>query len=915
MEVTVPVFSNMCLGSSLRYVVWQLTLLTLTTSCQGDVSKYAPKPGDFKRLDSPTNKTIDQLLTQALGGIDVASNKILAPGSYILAELDMYLSQEQFLTLYEPPSSNFMISSSDNPPPDSPPSYPARNKRRSIVDVIARSSLKVPTNDAFPTKKQTVSKDSNKDVSISDVIPPQLYERKDNNKDVSFSDVIPPQRYKRKAMRDVILRWPAAEVPYHLAFGDFTDTEEYLIKQAMTEWERYTCVTFRPAVSNDVNLVRFQNGEGCISQLGMVGGVQVLILDKEGCRFKGLYLHEIGHALGLVHEHQLPDRDDYIEIMMHNVAPHFRVFFSKYSPQVINQYDVPYEYSSIMHYGVTAFSHDGQSQTIKAKDPSKEESIGKVFLKELSFSDVKVVNQMYGCAASCPGLVTCTGQGFLDQNCRCVCPDGSDSCQVSNVHTESSGSKNRHWDASSSANETCENLYENWKCSVWANQGECDRNPTYMKKHCKRSCGLCDKQNNEEESKNHFTTWAWQWFGMFTNLFPTDWMIGVCKDVHTFTKCNKWKEQGDCVTNAFWMENNCKLTCNFCGNPAFRAETNCRNHHNDAKCDKWALEGECVLNDRWMRDHCQRSCRACADVLNREPEGGGKKDDKEECVDEHDSKECKVWAKAGECYVNPTWMIANCRKSCDKCNDGSCKDLYDDVQCEVWAQEMECMKNRVWMHNNCMKACGLCRTNTTDADEDVTSGSGRNETGKDKKGNEDRSGKGTNGGSGDSDPTGSGKDRTTETPRPTPRPTLVTPARRPPVTPSTQQPDTASCYNAHNSLECQNWASSGHCDINPSWMHVSCRKACGQCDSDTSARKQDERCEDRTKGCDGWAKTGFCVTNAGYNLIYCKKSCSNCNGCRDEQFLCALWAKSGHCQTNARYMLRQCQKSCNTCNY
>ena len=68
---------------------------------------------------------------------------------------------------------------------------------------------------------------------------------------------------------------------------------------------------------------------------------------------KGLYLHEIGHAIGLVHEHQLPDRDRYIDILMHNVAPHFRIFFNKYSPAFVNQFQVPYEYSSVMHYGVT----------------------------------------------------------------------------------------------------------------------------------------------------------------------------------------------------------------------------------------------------------------------------------------------------------------------------------------------------------------------------------------------------------------------------------------------------------------------------------------------------------------------------------------------------------------------------------
>lgn len=40
------------------------------------------------------------------------------------------------------------------------------------------------------------------------------------------------------------------------------EQEKYWIKRAMTEWERYTCVRFRPAVSTDRNVVRFQNGYG-----------------------------------------------------------------------------------------------------------------------------------------------------------------------------------------------------------------------------------------------------------------------------------------------------------------------------------------------------------------------------------------------------------------------------------------------------------------------------------------------------------------------------------------------------------------------------------------------------------------------------------------------------------------------------
>ncbi len=76
---------------------------------------------------------------------------------------------------------------------------------------------------------------------------------------------------------------------------------------------------------------------------------------------KGLYLHEIGHALGLVHEHQLPDRDNYIEILYHNVSPHMQIWFHKYTPREVNQMAVPYEYSSVMHYGITVRGDDETS--------------------------------------------------------------------------------------------------------------------------------------------------------------------------------------------------------------------------------------------------------------------------------------------------------------------------------------------------------------------------------------------------------------------------------------------------------------------------------------------------------------------------------------------------------------------------
>ncbi|XP_025079726.1 uncharacterized protein LOC112555506 [Pomacea canaliculata] len=772
----------------------------------------AGPPGwnSYRRREPRTDKTIDQLITEALGGIDVASNKILAEGENILAELDMYLSQDQFISLYEPPSGDLIL-------------------WRNGSSLTSRS------------------------------------------------------RHKRKAARDVVLRWPQGEIPYQFARGDFNAKEEYMIKQCMTEWERYTCVKFRPATSADRNMVRFQNGMGCNSQLGMVGGVQLLNLDIAGCRFRGLYLHEIGHAIGVVHEHQLPDRDTYIDILYGNVSPHMRVWFNKYSPDTVNQFSVPYEYSSVMHYGVTAFSYNNQAHTIRTKDSSKEKEIGKVYMKELSFSDVKVVSSMYSCNAFCASTVTCTDDGFLDQNCNCICKDGSRDCEVRSsqgidmsAQTETSPPDGTH----------CTNIYDNWKCAVWANQGECDRNSQYMRTHCKKACGQCkkDKQEQEQEEKNHFTTWAWQWFGMFANLFPKDWMIGVCKDVYTFEKCHKWKEMGDCVTNSFFMKKNCKSTCNFCANPAMQPEASCINRYDDAKCEMWALDGECMLNPEWMSDRCRKSCRKCSDgSVSDGPDSGGadkdKEDEEKECVDIHpNGAECRRWAEIGECTKNPKWMIPNCRKSCGKCEDGTCKNLHGDKECQIWAEEKECIINREWMHANCAMACGICQPDVTSQPETRTA---------------------------------------------TPRPE-VTKNRipRPPRGRERRQRQrllgrVPNCFNSHNEVECIIWAETGHCDINPQWMHKHCSKACDVCGGSTgggSSGGEEEVCRDRDPGgCPGWAKSGFCETNPGYNLIYCKKSCNNCNGCRDELFLCGVWAKAGHCASNAQYMLRHCQRSCSTC--
>ncbi|GAB1597949.1 zinc metalloproteinase nas-14-like [Argonauta hians] len=706
-----------------------------------------------------SNKSIDQLITQALGGIGQAANNFVSMNGTVLAELDMRLNYEQFNDLY-----------------------------------------RVPESDSDPIRK------------------------------------------KRKAIRNEKFRWTNGIIPYEFDTYDFSTKDIYFIKRALTEWERYTCLKFVPATSRDTNRILFKHGSGCNSQLGMVGGQQAVNLDANGCRYKGLYLHEVGHAIGLVHEHQLPVRDNFIRIIYENVLPSMKIWFNKYSTNEINSMNVPYELSSVMHYGITAFSYDGTSQTIEAKDKSREHEIGRVYQKELAFSDVEIVNYMYTCSARCPdkNKIKCVNGGFLDENCKCVCPDGSNDCQ-----------QGLEVDAN------CKDKYRGWPCSIWANQGECQRNPSFMEDYCRKSCGVCGKvaalKNNIDEVD--FAKQLYLWLGLQTQLAPDVWKdSATCKNVYLDMKCETWAANGDCLTNPAWMKKNCRKSCSFCSGVI--PGTKCNNkYRNDEKCDQWALEGECQLNSKWMQENCAKSCRTCDKTG-----GGGTGDENEKCEDSPKYREkCPGWAKGNQCAVNPQFMIPHCRKSCNKCQTNGCVNLYKDNHCELKARNNGCEQDKEYMRKNCRKACKLCSQEEID------------------------------------------NEKTTAYIEPTTAPT----------TRSTPY----SCYDAHSNVEdCKMWRDNKHCQLNPDWMGKNCRKSCGFChDSTTTDKGTHDSCKDTDARCDEWARHNMCTTNAPYMLLHCKKSCNVCGSCEDKNQLCAAWSKGQHCSRNPSYMLRNCRKSCNAC--
>ncbi|EYC11714.1 hypothetical protein Y032_0050g2061 [Ancylostoma ceylanicum] len=149
---------------------------------------------------------------------------------------------------------------------------------------------------------------------------------------------------------------------YLMNFQD--DYSKELFTKAASAWEKDTCVKFKfDKEALDNMLVRDDVGKSCLFKRSRTGrGNQTMYV---GCRFFGGVAHELGHAIWLDHTHKRHDRDDYLKVDWENVKQEFnfvsrnftdikiqryREQYEKLTELQNENYDVPYDYGSIMHY-------------------------------------------------------------------------------------------------------------------------------------------------------------------------------------------------------------------------------------------------------------------------------------------------------------------------------------------------------------------------------------------------------------------------------------------------------------------------------------------------------------------------------------------------------------------------------------
>ena len=139
---------------------------------------------------------------------------------------------------------------------------------------------------------------------------------------------------------DVTTRlWPNGTVPYVFDDG-LDDARRRVFLEAARRWAAVAPVRFVPYTDeDDWIIVRPQNNPGGVATIGM-GSFEPGHLSLGPDPSLGLVLHEMGHTLGMHHEHTRSDRDQYVEV---DGGLNFRI-------RDETQNCTPYDFESIMHY-------------------------------------------------------------------------------------------------------------------------------------------------------------------------------------------------------------------------------------------------------------------------------------------------------------------------------------------------------------------------------------------------------------------------------------------------------------------------------------------------------------------------------------------------------------------------------------
>lgn len=333
--------------------------------------------------------------------------------------------------------------------------------------------------------------------------------------------------------------WPGGLVKY--SWDKYIDSGvQKVLEEAMLQWEAKTCIKFEEGPPGGGTVVFKSSGSGCNAHIGWSEQYQHYVnLQPPGCVTVGTAIHELGHIIGLRHEHAQPEALEFIQFNLNNAQDSWKQWLITYEEAGDMTAGIPYDMASIMHYGAWtgAKKHDSQESTktitVKKKDVWGNCQVGQ--REYLSEGDILTVNRWYGCPT-----FFCA-----DMNEYCAYWKGVGYCSNSNYATFMAANCQHSCGLCQ-----CKDL--NSDCDYWAKQGYCYRGDNseaygeFMLINCRYSCGNCHSED-----------------------------ASLCQDKPVWNipdGCSKYKDvtiNGKTWCQDSWFVNMCPKSCNLCPHQAF----------------------------------------------------------------------------------------------------------------------------------------------------------------------------------------------------------------------------------------------------------------------------------------------------------------------------------------------------------